>query len=198
MVRRTASLALLLVVGALSQEQQPPAAPVRCPLVNSGFNELSAVGQLLLARGETAVAEACLLEAVANTLPVLRVLSDVAANRGDFGRAASFSQLLEMMDDSGETKLLHAQRLLQNAEDKDAAKRTAALLATPAFADNAEVHHLHGIASFRLGDAQRALAHLQRATALEPANGKHAEMTQQIAKRYDELASAAAAAAAAE
>jgi len=34
------------------------------------------------------------------------------------------------------------------------------------------VHH-----PARLGDAQRALAHLlQRAAALEPANGKHAEV----------------------
>ena len=163
-------------------EEGDAPAPVRCPLINASFNELSAVGQLLLSQGHSEQAEACLLEAVASTLPVLRVLSHVAANRNDFGRAAALSQLLEMMDSSADAKLLHAQRLLQNNENAAAAKRLAALLETPGspHAESADVHHLHGIASFRLGDGAAAMRHLERAVQLQPEVAGHGAVLAEI------------------
>jgi hypothetical protein len=108
---------------AAAQQPTEPAAeppleqPVFCPLNSESFNELSAAATILLGMGKDREAEACLLGATAGVFPVLRALSDISANRGDFGRAASFSQLLEMMDSSSETTLFHAKRLLQNAED---------------------------------------------------------------------------------
>ena len=171
------------VLGAAQAQDSPDQDPVQeqdpvaCPLVNSGFNELSAVGQLLLARNSPAEAEACFLDALSSSLPVVRVLSDLAANRGEFGRAASFSQLLEMMDAGDETKMLHAARLLQNNENDHAAKRLRQLIEGGG-TDAAETHHLYGIALHRLGQADAA-AHLAKAVELQPNSEKYRTVLQQ-------------------
>jgi hypothetical protein len=86
---------------AATDTPEEPAPPVKCPLGGGGYQELYAVGMLLVNQDKMAEAEACFSDAVTTTIPAYRLLADITTSNGQYGRAAGAMQsplsLLEQM-----------------------------------------------------------------------------------------------------
>ena len=97
---------------ARGQDQKP----AQCPLTSGSYSELNAVGVVLINQGSTAAGEDCLSRAIASTVPTYRALSDLAAARKDFARAAMISSLGQQIDGTPASSFFHAKRLIQGGD----------------------------------------------------------------------------------
>ena len=178
-MKATTLIALLLlgcVAGvALAQDEQAatesPAAqenanvvPKRCRLSGGGFEALSAVALVLDSAGAVDEAELCLVDALQSAVPAFRQLSDIAARKQQFTRAAVISGIVERIDGSADSRLYHATRLLQAGDAEGANQRLEPI--AKANAELASVQHLLGVAKFRLGKNDEAVESLKLATSL--------------------------------
>jgi hypothetical protein len=188
----------LLAVAAHAQESTPgatPEAPPSCPLKSGSYSELNAVGVVLINQGSVAAGEDCLARAVAATVPTYRALSDIAAARGDWRRAAMISSLGQQVDGTPASSFFHAKRLIQGGDVAGSLQILDTLSA--ANSNDPGFLHVHGIAQFRNGLTTEAVASLSRAVELSPNNKGFAEdlASVQAAIADAEVAAAAAAAA---
>jgi hypothetical protein len=109
-----------LAIGTVFAQEEaaapPPPPPPQCPVSTGSFAELNAIGVVLINQGSTGAGEDCLAKAVAATVPTYRALSDVAAARGDWRRAATISALALQIDGTPSSKFFHSRRLLQGGD----------------------------------------------------------------------------------
>ena len=151
----------------------PPPAPPQCPATTGSYTELNAIGIVLIKQGNINAGEDCLARAIAATVPTYRVLSDIAASRSNWRRAAMISQIGSTIDGTPSSSFFHAKRLLQGGDIKGALEILDSLAA--ANQDDAAFVHVHGIAQFRNTQHDNAVASLTRAVALSPNDKGYAD-----------------------
>eukprot|EP01048_Picozoa_sp_COSAG05_P003828 COSAG05_NODE_187_length_14703_cov_123.022186_3_plen_199_part_00 len=149
-----------------AEAAEAPPPPAKCPLSGGGFQELYAVATLLASQDKIGEAEACLSDAITTSVPAYRLLSDIATNNGQFGRAAGIAGIIETLLNNGDSKLYYSRKLLRVNQNEEAKTRLDAL--AEANTDNGDIFHLLGIAEFRLGNNDTAVASLEKAIAADP------------------------------
>lgn len=140
---------------------------VTCPLKGGGFDQKSAVAQILIQENRVHEAEACLLDGLAAVLPSLNLLSNIAAAKSQPSRAAVFSGLLERLNPSAEIIQLHATRLNANREFEQAAQRFQLLQKNNP--ENAGILNSLGVSLFNLGKFPESVEAFEQALKLDPA-----------------------------
>ena len=203
MLKILSAAVLALSVTAQDAAEAPPATPPatpptppQCPTTTGSYTELNAIGIVLIRQGNINAGEDCLARAIAATVPTYRVLSDIAASRSDWRRAAMISQIGSTIDGTPSSSFFHAKRLLQGGDIKGALEILDSLAA--ANQDDAAFLHVHGITQFRNTQHDNAVASLTRAVALSPNDKSFADdlIAVQTAIADADVAAAEAAAAA--
>ncbi|KAG8458659.1 hypothetical protein KFE25_008456 [Diacronema lutheri] len=170
--------------GAESEVAEPPA----CTLKGGGFNERHVVAQLLAQQESgSEVAEACLREAIAMTLPAFKMLVRLLSARGAAQDASVYSAALEALEPVGDNMWLHADLLARLGHADKALPRYEVLV--NANAENAKLWNAYGVTLATAGDVQKGVTALEKAVALE-ANDKYVSNLEKVREKLAELTSA--------
>ena len=152
-----------------SPPSPPPAA--RCRVADGSYDQLVAISKVLDSMGMFDEAEACLIDAINQTKESFKSLSSFATRRGEFARAADIASMALSVDNSADTRLFHATSLLKAGLFQQALVRLEPIVdANPAAP---EVHHLIGVALYRTGNGAAAVASLEKAVELDPAQKQY-------------------------
>ena len=183
-IMKAIAAAAVMVCGATAQDAAPspapetaaPAAtPAVCPIQDGTFNELNAIGVLLVAQGNAAQGEACLSLAIASTVSTFRQLSNLATARSDVVRAAMISNIARQLDGTAASNYFHAQKLLIGGDAAGSLQILNNLAESDENGKLAEFNHIRGIAQFQTGQTKEAEESISKALSINPASKQYAD-----------------------